>query len=162
MKQFDLTNMGDYRLIPQLVERVNEQMRIEGEKFICERLMDLQIDKDILFNQTQEIRRINGILQEIKDKQEQGLLIELPCKVGDTVYVIPSLTNYRLNVLNGFGHLNKVHEQKVHSIELFGNNRYVVVTCEGMCSVVSDLYEENWFHTRSEAEEALAKMGGKQ
>lgn len=33
-------------------------------------------------------------LYELENKQEQGLLIELPCKVGDTVYVIGSLSEF--------------------------------------------------------------------
>lgn len=33
-------------------------------------------------------------LYELENKREQGLLIELPCKVGDTVYVIGSLSEF--------------------------------------------------------------------
>lgn len=75
--QIDLTNMDDYRIIPQLIEKSHRQIHTETEKYIYERLMDLQIDKDILLNQTQEIRRLNNVLRKIKGKQEQGLLIEL-------------------------------------------------------------------------------------
>ena len=33
-------------------------------------------------------------LYELENNREQGLLIELPCKVGDTVYVIGSLSEF--------------------------------------------------------------------
>jgi hypothetical protein len=36
------------------------------------------------------INRIGKRLAELEDKIEQGTIIELPCKVGDTVYVIAS------------------------------------------------------------------------
>jgi hypothetical protein len=50
--------------------------------------MSLDIDKDILINQTQEINRLNDILREYKELEEQGLLLKLPCKVGDIIYEI--------------------------------------------------------------------------
>ena len=100
-------------------------------------------------------------LANYEDKEEQGLLIELPCKVGDTIYKIHSKVNYDLNIINGHSDLNRVYAQKVHSIEMFRNDSYLLNTCEGMSSVHSDFYKETWFLTESEAEEALAKMGGK-
>lgn len=99
-------------------------------------------------------------LKAYEDKQEQGLLIELPCKVGDTIYKIHSKVNYDLNIINGHSDLNRVYVQKVHSIEMFRNDSYLLNTCEGMSSVHSDFYKETWFLTQAEAEEALAKMGG--
>lgn len=38
-------------------------------------------------------------LAELEDKIEAGTLVELPCKVGDTVYVIPSYINVKLNLV---------------------------------------------------------------
>ena len=51
----------------------------------------LDIDKDILINQTQEINRLNDILREYKELEEQGLLLKLPCKVGDTVWEVQKI-----------------------------------------------------------------------
>lgn len=86
--------------------------------------------------------------KQIKDKQEQGLLIELPCKVGDTVY---SLTPF---------------------CEICEEDLDYGYTCEN-CSKGNFVSETKFdyemipmfgkvvFLTRSEAESALAKMGGK-
>ena len=152
MKEFELTDMNDYRLIPQLIERMNEQMRIEGEKFICERLMDLQIDKDILFNQTQEIRRLNGILQEYKDKEKQGLLIEMPCKVGSKVYEIVDDCNFGADC----------HTRRMCSGCEYRDLHIEPLYLTTELSIVSSMtdFGKTIFLTRSEAEEALAKMGG--
>lgn len=85
---------------------------------------------------------------------ENGVIVP-PCKFGDTVYVIPSKANYGINVINGFGHLNKVYEQKVCKVEIYANNKYLLSTCDGMQSVHSDLFKETWFLSREEAEAKL-------
>jgi hypothetical protein len=88
INKLKLTDMGNPELIPQLVEEMNTKFIKEEEKIICEKLFDLDIDKDILINQTQEINRLNDILREYKELEEQGLLLKLPCKVGDIIYEI--------------------------------------------------------------------------
>lgn len=57
-------------------------------------------------------------LAEYEDLEEQGKLLKLPCAVGDTVYVIPSKTNYKLNIINGHSENNRVYEQIVNRIEI--------------------------------------------
>lgn len=90
-----------------------------------------------------------------EDYKDKSLIIELPCKVGDTIYVIPSKTNYRLNKLGGFECHNRVYEQKVSEVCLYGNNGYLVKTCAGFCSALSEAFNKNWFMTYKEAEKAL-------
>lgn len=99
-------------------------------------------------------------LKAYEDAEEQGLLLRLPCKVGDTIFVVPSKTNYDLNILNGFEFLNKIYEQKVHSIKIYGSERYVIFTCNGLDSVVAVSYKETWFLTKEEAKQKLAEMKG--
>lgn len=48
-----------------------------------------------------------------EDLEEQGLLLKLPCKIGDDVYQIPSKVNYDLNVLSKHEENNRVYHQKV-------------------------------------------------
>lgn len=93
-------------------------------------------------------------LAEYEDMEEQGRLLKLPCAVGDTVYVIPSKTNYELNILTGHNENNRIHEQTVDRIEI-NRGGYVLYTCDGMASVVDVFYKETWFLTREEAKEAL-------
>ena len=87
---------------------------------------------------------INVILvkaETLLDKQEQGLLIELPCKVGDTLYYI-------------YG--KEIVEVKVLRIEIIYTEIHIVTGYNSLGKIGKTL-----FFTRSEAEEALAKMGGK-
>ena len=81
-----LTDMKDFRLIPQLVEDMHTQYIKEQETYICKKLFDLHIDKDILKNQIQEIERLNDNLRKYADLEEKGLLLKLPCKVGDIIW----------------------------------------------------------------------------
>lgn len=87
---------------------------------------------------------------------ESGVIVP-PCKVGDTVYVIPSKTNYRLNIINGCEENNRIYEQKVSEVRIFLNRKYLLTTCDGLRSVHSDLYGDTWFLTKEEAEQALEK-----
>lgn len=107
-------------------------------------------------------REICEKLKEYEDLEEQGLLRRLPCKVGDTIYKIPSKVNHDLNIMHGHPELNKVYEQVVYSIEMFNNTRYFIRTCDGIDGVVSDFYKETWFLTREEAEAALERMKGEE
>lgn len=82
-------------------------------------------------------------------------VILLPCKVGETIYVIPSETNYRLNKLGGFECNNRVYEQKVSGVCVYSNNSYLIKTCNGLCSALSEVYNKDWFLAYKEAEKAL-------
>lgn len=85
-------------------------------------------------------------IQNLIDKQEQGLLIELPCKVGDKAWYV---------------HKGGIDEVEVDSfiinINLFVNVS-LYVGCERFGKTLTPY--KTLFFTRSEAEEALAKMGG--
>lgn len=97
-------------------------------------------------------------LEEYKDTEEQGLLLRLPCKVGDTVYVIPSQVNYDLNILSRYTENNRVYAQVVDSMRMWRNGKYCLSTCEGLRLVLSEYFGETWFLTREEAENALAGL----
>ena len=123
-------------------------------------------------------------IQNLIDKEEQGLLIELPCKVGDTVYVLEKCKNIA-TVLDGtlYGTATGYYcpyelngkcphdcddcEEVEELTAVFEDTiKYIGIDETGIC-----LFTENTrmcctigkdtFLTRSEAEEALAKMGGK-
>lgn len=97
-------------------------------------------------------------LADYEDAEEQGLLLRLPCKVGDKIYQIPSKVNYDLNIVNRHPENNKVYEQPVYSIQMWNNTTYILNTCDGLDCVRSDSFKETWFLTKAEAEKALAEM----
>ena len=107
------------------------------------------------------IVKIQKKLAEYEDLEEQGKLLKLPVAVGDTVYVIPSKANYKLNIINGYSKNNRVYEKIVNRIEI-SDTGYLLVTCDGMASVVDVFYKKSWFLTREEAEAALEESEGKE
>ena len=64
-------------------------------------------------------------LAEYEDLEAQGLLLRLPCEIGDDVYFIPSETNYKLNILQGYHESNRVYHQTVERITFTPNGWYL-------------------------------------
>lgn len=125
-----------------------------------------------------------GIDKTIADLQSQldqanerlkGAIV-LPVKIGDTIYVVPSETNYRLNIAKGKEEQNKVYEWTVSEIRY---NKYgFSVVCDvgdvqfycnyeppkNLCGHfdTEKYYGETWFTTREEAEKKLQELRGGQ
>lgn len=96
-------------------------------------------------------------LAELENKIENGLLIELPCKIGDTIYVVPSEVNFRLNKLFHGGELNYAYEQPVSSISVYPDD-IVIHTCDDVEMVSMKMYGERWFLTEEEAKKRLEEL----
>lgn len=103
-------------------------------------------------------------LADYEDLEEQGLLLRLPCRIGDDVYQIPSKVNYDLNVLNGHERNNRVYHQKVSKIVLDGEHWYLECDKDreyGTGRICLDtFFGETWFLSKEEAEQKLAEYKG--
>lgn len=105
-------------------------------------------------------------LDEYNRLEENGRLIELPCKIGDDVWFVPSQTNYKLNILNHHREENKICHQKVARITFSRNGWYL--ECNKDLEYANDhilidkMYKETWFLTKSEAEAKLKELRGNQ
>lgn len=101
-------------------------------------------------------------LAHYEDLEEQGLLVKLPCRIGDDIYIIPSPSVYGLNVINGYENLNKVYHQHVGSITFIDDHWYATSHEEyGIYNeeVLNDIaYGITWFTDRKEAEKKLEEM----
>ena len=90
-------------------------------------------------------------LASYEDAEEQGLLLMLPCNVGDTVYLVQKY------------HKPSLYELKVIDIILRDNEFYfdLVDICDEEYStpISTDDFGKCVFLTREEAEKALADMG---
>lgn len=99
-----------------------------------ETLENMPIEENSFIKEYWEHRQVAEWLEELqayKDKEEQGLLLVLPVPLNSEVYVIDS-------------------------------GLIIPATADVMfLGVLWHEYKNEWFATRSEAEEALAKMGGK-
>lgn len=135
-----LTDMYDNRLIPQIIEQMHTELIQEQDKYIARRLMELDIDKDILINQVNEIKRLNAIIEKDNELEEQGLLLRLPCKIGDTVYTACS-----------WG----IESDVVGAIDIISD---MIFARNVVGALIGDI--RNVFLTREEAEKALKERNG--
>lgn len=101
-------------------------------------------------------------LAEYEQLEEQGLLVRLPCKVGDDVYIIPSPSVYGLNIINGYEMLNKIYHQHIGTIVITAGHWYATSREEyGVYNekVLNDsAYGTTWFTDREKAEKKLEEM----
>lgn len=101
-------------------------------------------------------------LKYYEDAEEQGLLLQLPCKIGADVYIIPSKVNYALNILGLHPENNKVYHQKVSLITFTEKGWYI--ECDKDREYGTDrillekMYKETWFLSQEEAEAKLKEM----
>ena len=90
-------------------------------------------------------------LKEYKDLEEQGLLVRLPCKVGDIVYKIAAIANHSVIPMNVL---------EIHSL-CYNNERTIMFNTIGdmgeSCYRSEDI-GEIVFLTREEAERKLEEM----
>lgn len=146
-----------------LCEYVSDLAKAKGYDFSPELIMEDGLldncddDFAILYYCAVQAAELRARLKMYEDKLENGTLIELPCKVGDTVYAIPSLANFRLNVLHGLSENNRVCEQKVHSVQMWDPVEWCILTCDGdgIALLPQRNYKKTWFLTKAEAEKAL-------
>ena len=93
-------------------------------------------------------------LADYEDKQEQGLLIDVPVKPEDDIYFI------KLH-FNGASRFGKITVDKI-TIDAFEIRvRGFWYDWNQEVSFTLKEFNKTWFLTKAEAEEALAKMGGK-
>lgn len=98
-------------------------------------------------------------LCDYEDLEEQGLLVRLPCKIGDDVYIIPSPPVCELNILNGYENLNRVYHQHIELITFAGSHWYATSREEYKEKVLNDTtFGTTWFLTREEAEKKLEEV----
>lgn len=140
--------------------RVYERLReyedtgLEPEEIVSRKELDQLSCVIDLLNNCQQFNESIDRLRELAEADKEGRCVVLPCKVGDTIYKIPSKVNFELNVLTNHSENNRVYEQIVNKAEIY-DNAYLLVTCDGMDSVFSAFFENSWFLTREAAEAAL-------
>ena len=101
---------------------------------------------DVVDNEYSKINRILTKLGEYEDLEEQGLLLRLPCKVGDTVYYI----NPNENTIN---------ELVVYSFDIRPLQHFA---CDYMGARLNfNQFGKTVFLTKAEAEKKLKEMENK-
>ena len=155
----DITNKNELKrrielFLDELDYSINEDFCKETMKMMREFIGHASHRLDY---EDSRVKSLKKKLKEYKDLEKQGLLLRLPCKVGDDIYAIPSEVNYRLNKSFGAKGLNAICRQVVDHIE-FNSYGYLVSTNEGMTVHRQEAFGETWFLTRNEAEQKLKEI----
>jgi hypothetical protein len=141
-----------------------ERLTLEEEiTHIMKVAVQLELDNE-------KIRSENyKLLQELKtyeDLEEQGLLVRLPCKVGDTVWVVTSPINvFGYDEYDGDAKY-EVYESFLSSVSYYASGEqfriYAKVTNSFIVAYFRECdFGESIFLTREDAEKKLEEMKNK-
>ena len=100
------------------------------------------------FCDTCEVKMLFNKLKEYEDAEEQGLLLRLPCRVGDVLWCTDNKKTESF-IVKEF----KICAYKINRVEIYFEN----ASGFGLCLFDGTL-DEGWFLTKEEAKQALAKM----
>lgn len=143
----DITDLINYVPAAKDIERVLDAYG---------RCMTLRSESSNRLSIIREI--LTSRLQEIAQSEKDGRLEVLPCKIGDTVYMIPTFGVFEQNIINGYKRLNQVYKHYVESITILGKNEYILDIQLDYQSLHSKYLGERWFLERKQAEDALSAM----
>lgn len=96
-------------------------------------------------------------LAELENAIECRQMVEIPCKIGDTIYVVPSKAVYGLNILHKFEKNNRIYKQVIDEVRITRRGWYLK-TCDSMDTQVDSSLSETWFLTEAEAEAKLDEL----
>lgn len=145
MERLTMTD-GELNEIRQYCSDFNCPIKAE-EDSVTQRFCDRVCDE---FQGNCPFMNVGLKLKEYEDAEEQGLLLRLPCKVGDTVYTIPVRGK------------KEIVKKKIQNVEYRGigyaEGQRFFINASATAYVESDIGKYMFF-TREEAEQALKQMG---
>ena len=102
-------------------------------------------------------------LAEYEDLEEQGLLLRLPCKVGDTVWVVTSPFNVFEGIEYNKNLRDECYESFISSVTFYKNSVQYRINAKVTNHFISAFYNEHDFGktvflTKAEAEQKLKEM----
>ena len=105
-------------------------------------------------------------LKLYEDLEEQGLLLRLPCKVGDTVWVVTSPFNVFEGIEYNKNLRDECYESFISSVTFYKNSVQYRINAKVTNHFISAFYNEHDFGktvflTKSEAERKLKEMENK-
>ena len=89
-------------------------------------------------------------------------IIEVPIRIGDKIFVVPTIDEFKSNVLNKKEENNKVVEQIVSSIQWWNNDEYFVFTNNNENKHSSTNQHNTWFVDEEWANWKLDRIKEKQ
>ena len=161
------------------LDQANEKLNEHNEYFKAFNCKDFKEFQDFISSFMLTPHEEQTLIKDLQNQLNQANerlkgAIVLPVKIGDTIYVVPSRTNYQINIINNKEEKNKVSEFVVSEIR-YNKYGYSVVcyidyipfyfnyeTAKGYCEHfdTEQFYGETWFATLKEAKKKLQELRG--
>ena len=111
-------------------------------------------------NEAKKILKVAEKLKQYEDLEEQGRLLRLPCKVGDTVYVVTSPFNVFDDIEYDENMKDEVYESYVSSVSFYESGEQYRIYAKATNHFIGAYFREcdfgkTVFFTREEAESKL-------
>ena len=148
-----------------------EDLPLEEECFDEEMMDNLMIDPfadvrgliALFYRNMWTMAELREALKRYEDAEEQGLLIRLPCKVGDTVWVVTSPFNVFDDIEYEKNMRNEVYEAFVSSVTFYKNGEQYRIYAKVTNHFIGAYFQEcdfgkTVFLTKEEAEAKLKEM----
>lgn len=152
---------------------VGEDLPLQDESFDEEMMDNLGIDPfadvrgliAIFYRNMWAMAELREKLKRYEDYEEQGLLIRLLCKVGDTVYVVTSPFNVFDDIEYDENMKDEVYEAYVSSVSFYESGEQYRIYAKVTNHFIGAYFREcdfgkTVFLTREEAEAKRAEMEG--
>ena len=152
---------------------VGEDLPLQDESFDEEMMDNLGIDPfadvrgliAIFYRNMWAMAELREKLKRYEDYEEQGLLLRLPCNVGDTVYVVTSPFNVFDDIEYDENMKDEVYEAYVSSVSFYKSGEQYRIYSKVTNHFIGAYFREcdfgkTVFLTEAEAEGKLAEMEG--
>ena len=112
------------------------------------------------------VKSLKKKLKEYKDLEKQGLLLRLPCKIGDTVWAVTSPFNVFEGIEYNKNLRDECYESFISSVTFYKNSVQYRINAKVTNHFISAFYNEHDFGktvflTKEEAEQKLKEMESK-
>lgn len=139
-------------------EDLSDMSDEEFDEYMAE-MLSVEVDSQIgllalFYRNLWAMADLREKLKEYEDLEEQGRLVKLPCKVGDTVYGI----NIDRNIASAL----KIISVKIYSYAIYFNYQLIDGIYKNIVSFTDFDIGKTVFLTKSEAEAKLKELRGNQ
>ena len=158
-----------------MVTLTKDELPISDTEFDVEILYDLAIDPfsdvrgliALFYRSLWAMANLRETLKKYEDLEEQGKLVKLPCKVGDTVYVVTSPFNVFDDIEYDENMKDEVYESYVSSVSFYECGEQYRIYAKATNHFIGAYFREcdfgkTVFLTKSEAEAKLKELRGRE
>lgn len=149
-------------VLPLKDESFDEEMM---ENLMYDPLTDINALIAVFYRNMWAMAELREKLKRYEDAEEQGFLLRLPCKVGDTVYVVTTPFNVFDDIEYDENMKDEVYESYVSSVSFYESGEQYRIYAKATNHFIGAYFREcdfgkTVFFTQEEAEAKLKELRG--